>query len=83
MENVTLTQKEQTRLQVLNSLVAEQMTVDQAATLMGVKGGGILGHGVSMVSINVRLSDQHKCHPYFARWYQITPNRPVTSSWAD
>ena len=36
MENVTLTQKEQTRLQVLNSLVAEQMTVDQAATLMGV-----------------------------------------------
>ena len=36
MENVTLTQKEQTRLQVLNSLLAEQMTVDQAATLMGV-----------------------------------------------
>jgi transposase len=36
MENVTLTQKEQARLQVLNSLLAEQMTVDQAATLMGV-----------------------------------------------
>ena len=35
MENVTLTQKEQTRLQVLNSLLAEQMTLDQAATLMG------------------------------------------------
>ena len=36
MENVTLTQNEQTRLQVLNSLLAEQMTVDQASTLMGV-----------------------------------------------
>ena len=28
--------KEQTRLQVLNSLLAEHMTLDQAATLMGV-----------------------------------------------
>ena len=28
--------KEQTRLQVLNSLMAEHMTLDQAATLMGV-----------------------------------------------
>ena len=36
MENVTLTPKEQTRLQVLNSLMAEHMTLDQAATLMGV-----------------------------------------------
>ena len=36
METLTLTQKEQARLQVLNSLLAEQMTVDQAATLMGV-----------------------------------------------
>ena len=36
MENVTLTQKEQTRLQVLNSLLAEHMTLEQAATLMGV-----------------------------------------------
>ena len=36
MENVTLTQKEQTRLQVLNSLLAEQMALDQAAMLMGV-----------------------------------------------
>ena len=36
MENVTLTQREQARLQVLNSLLAEQMTVEQAATLMGV-----------------------------------------------
>ena len=36
MENVTLTQKEQARLQVLNSLLAEHMTPDQAATLMGV-----------------------------------------------
>ena len=34
MENVTLTQKEQARLQVLNSLLAEHMTLDQAATLM-------------------------------------------------
>ena len=36
MENVTLTPKEQTRLQVLNNLMAEHMTLDQAATLMGV-----------------------------------------------
>ena len=36
MENVTLTPKEQTRLKVLNSLLAEHMTLDQAATLMGV-----------------------------------------------
>ena len=36
MENVTLNPKEQTRLQVLNSLLAEHMTLDQAATLMGV-----------------------------------------------
>ena len=31
-----LTPKEQTRLQVLNSLMADHMTLDQAATLMGV-----------------------------------------------
>ena len=31
MENVTLTPKEQTRLRVLNSLLAEHMTLDQAA----------------------------------------------------
>ena len=37
MENVTLTQREQARLQVLNSLRAEHMTLDQAATLMGVR----------------------------------------------
>ena len=36
MENVTFKPKEQTRLQVLNSLLAEHMTLDQAATLMGV-----------------------------------------------
>ena len=36
MENVTLTSKEQARLQVLNSLLAEHMTLDQAATLMGI-----------------------------------------------
>ena len=36
MENVTLNPKEQARLKVLNSLLAEQMTVDQAAGLMGV-----------------------------------------------
>ena len=36
MENVTLTPKEQTRLKILNSLLAEHMTLDQAATLMGV-----------------------------------------------
>ena len=36
MENVTLTQKEQARLQVLSSLLSEHMTLDQAATLMGV-----------------------------------------------
>ena len=36
MENVTLNQQEQARLQILNSLLSEHMTVDQAATLMGV-----------------------------------------------
>ena len=36
MENVTLTPKEQTRVQVLNSLLAEQIVLDQAAELMGV-----------------------------------------------
>ena len=36
MENVTLNQREQTRLQTLNSLLADYMTIDQAATLMGV-----------------------------------------------
>ena len=36
MENVTLTQQEQARLQVLNNLLAGYMTTEQAATLMGV-----------------------------------------------
>ena len=36
MENVTLTPKEQARLQVLNSLLAGHMTLDQAATLLGL-----------------------------------------------
>ena len=36
METLILTQKEQARLQVLNTLLAEQVTTDQAATLMGV-----------------------------------------------
>ena len=36
MENVTLSQREQARLQVLNSLLAEHMTMEQASTLMGV-----------------------------------------------
>ena len=36
MENVTLTPQEQTRLQVLNGLLAEQVALDQAAELMGV-----------------------------------------------
>ena len=36
METLTLTQKEQGRLQVLNSLLMEQITTDQAATLIGV-----------------------------------------------
>ena len=31
-----MTPKEQTKLQVLNSLLTEHMTLDQAATLMGV-----------------------------------------------
>ena len=32
-----------------------------------VKGGGTLGHGVSMVSQNVRLSGQRKCHACCSR----------------
>ena len=60
MENVTLTPREQTRLQVLNSLLAGHMTLDQAATVMGVsprharrmltayrdKGSSSLAHGL-------------------------------------
>ena len=60
MENVTLTPREQSRLQVLNSLLAEHMTLDQAATVMGVsprharrmltayrdKGSSALAHGL-------------------------------------
>ena len=36
METLTLTKREQARLQVLNSLLAEHMNTDQAATLMGL-----------------------------------------------
>ena len=36
METLTLAQKEQARLQVLNSLLAEHVSLDWAATLMGV-----------------------------------------------
>ena len=36
MEHVTLTQQEQARLRVLNSLLAGQITLDQAADLMAV-----------------------------------------------
>ena len=36
MENVTLNQREQARLQVLNSLLTGYMTIEQASTLMGV-----------------------------------------------
>ena len=35
-EHVTLRQKEQARYKVLNSLLAENMITEQAATLMGV-----------------------------------------------
>lgn len=35
-EHVTLTQKEQSRIQVLNILVADHMTIEQASTLIGV-----------------------------------------------
>ena len=59
MENVTLTQQEQARLQILNNLLAGYMTTGQAATLMGVstrhtrrilaayreKGAAALAHG--------------------------------------
>ena len=33
-----------------------------AAVVMIVKGGVILGHGVSKARINVRLGGQDKCH---------------------
>ena len=36
METLTLPQKEQRRLQILNSLLTEQITADQAAALIGV-----------------------------------------------
>ena len=36
METLTSTRREQARLQVLNSLLAEHMNADQTATLMGL-----------------------------------------------
>ena len=36
METLRLTQKEQARLQVLNILMADHMSLEQAAPLMGV-----------------------------------------------
>ena len=36
METLTLSRREQTRLQILNTLLTEQMTIEQAATLMDV-----------------------------------------------
>ena len=36
METLTLSQRQQARLQILNSLLTEQMTIGQAAMLMGV-----------------------------------------------
>ena len=51
MENVTLTQKEQTRLQVLNSLMADHMTLEQAATLMGVSARHTKGTIYSLCSV--------------------------------
>ena len=52
MENVTLTQKEQARLQVLNSLLTEHMTLDQAATFH--LGFGLVGEVVAAVLFFVR-----------------------------
>ena len=37
MEGVTLTRKEQTRLQVLNSVLVDQVPVCQAAEVLGVE----------------------------------------------
>ena len=36
-----------------------------------VKGGVILGHGVSKFRGNVRLSVQQKCHSVKPQWYQM------------
>ena len=36
MKGLTLTQREQTRLQVLNRLVAQQLTTREAATILGL-----------------------------------------------
>ena len=36
-----------------------------------VKGGVILGHGVSLFRINVRLSGRQKCHSVRLPWYQM------------
>ena len=42
-------------------------------TVATVKGGDKSGRVVSMVSENVRLSGQRKCHLNCSRWYQVTP----------
>ena len=55
MENVTLTPKEQTRLKILNSLLAEHMTLDQAATLAGC--------GKTLLSTQGRKLSDDKRHP--------------------
>ena len=62
-----MNQKEQVRLQILNSLLAEHMTVDQAAMLMGVSTRHtrriLAAYRVSKLSDSVRLSVKGKCHP--------------------
>ena len=63
MENVTLNQKEQTRLQVLNSLLAEQMTLDQAAELMGVRPR----HTAVYVKSLYRIAGQDYCRHHIIR----------------
>ena len=68
METLTLAQKKQARLQILNSLLAEHVSLDYAATLMGVsvrhtrrilaayrkEGAAALAHGKPWTTVDQR-----------------------------
>ena len=90
MENVPLNQKEQARLQILNSLLSEHMTLDQAAILMGVstrhtrrilaayrqEGAAALAHGIGVEG----LPTQHPIRqgPKYCVWLEPRTQESTT-----
>ena len=73
MKGLTLTQREQTRLQVLNRLVAQQLTTREAAAILGLserhtwrmlaayrkEGAAALAHGKEDVDLATLLAQRH------------------------